>query len=120
MYNTHYKETLQNWKTIQKSLTEKECNVVTSKFKIEYNNYAHCDLWLRVYEELGYVFIYNNIPTWYYRQNTDSMHLYFLYIELSQPSPKLIQERSFFQKPMLRYCLPFYLFFIFVQFSRLY
>lgn len=37
MYNTRYEQTLKNWKTIKKSLTEKEYNVLTTKFKIEYN-----------------------------------------------------------------------------------
>lgn len=46
MYNTHYKETLQNWKTIKKSLTEKEYNVLTTKFKIEYNNSTWSSLYV--------------------------------------------------------------------------
>ena len=37
MYNTHYEQTLKNWKTIQKSLTEKDYNVELAKFKIEYS-----------------------------------------------------------------------------------
>ena len=38
MYNTHYEQTLDNWKTVQKSLTKENYNTVTSKFKIEYND----------------------------------------------------------------------------------
>lgn len=37
MYNTHYEQTLKNWKTVKKSLTEENYNVQLAKFKIEYN-----------------------------------------------------------------------------------
>lgn len=37
MYNTHYEQTLKNWKTVKKSLTKENYNTITSKFKIEYN-----------------------------------------------------------------------------------
>ena len=37
MYNTHYNETLKNWKTVKKSLTKENYNVQFAKFKIEYN-----------------------------------------------------------------------------------
>lgn len=43
-------------------------------FRIELNNYAYWDLWIRVYKSMGDVFIYNPTPTWVYRQNNDSMH----------------------------------------------
>lgn len=38
MYNTHYEQTLKNWKTVKKSLTKENYNVQFAKFKIEYNN----------------------------------------------------------------------------------
>lgn len=44
-------------------------------FKTEYNNYAYWDLWLRVYEGEGNVFVYNPNPTWVYRQSSTSMHV---------------------------------------------
>ena len=46
MYNTHYKETLQNWKTIKKSLTEENYNVQISKFKIEFNQSTWSSLYV--------------------------------------------------------------------------
>lgn len=44
-------------------------------FKLELNNYAYWDLWLRVYEGEGNVFVYNPIPTWNYRISENSMHI---------------------------------------------
>lgn len=44
-------------------------------FKVELNNYAYWDLWLRIYEGEGNVFTYNPNPTWGYRQIETSMHI---------------------------------------------
>jgi len=44
-------------------------------FRIELNNYAYWDLWLRIYEGEGNVFCYNPTPTWAYVQYDDSMHI---------------------------------------------
>lgn len=44
-------------------------------FKLEFNNYAYWDLWLRVFEGEGDVFFYNPIPTWNYRISENSMHI---------------------------------------------
>ena len=44
-------------------------------FKVDLNNYAYWDLWLRIYEGEGNVFIYNKTPTWGYRQIETSMHI---------------------------------------------
>lgn len=44
-------------------------------FRIEYNNYAYWDLWLRVYEGEGDVFCYNPDATWQYRILNTSMHI---------------------------------------------
>jgi len=59
-----------------------DCAVVSRRlvdkylpFKIELNNYAYWDLWLRIYEGEGNVFCYNKNPTWAYRQEDSSMHL---------------------------------------------
>ena len=46
MYNTHYDQTLKNWKTIQKSLTKENYNVQLSKFKIEYNDNTWSSLYI--------------------------------------------------------------------------
>lgn len=43
-------------------------------FREELKNYAYWDLWLRIYEGEGNVFVYNDIPTWGYRQNAEAMH----------------------------------------------
>lgn len=44
-------------------------------FKVEYNNYAYWDLWLRAYEAYGNCFVYNSHPTWNYRTLANSMHI---------------------------------------------
>ena len=44
-------------------------------FRTELNNYAYWDLWLRVYEKLGDVFIHQPRSTWGYRQDSNSMHV---------------------------------------------
>ena len=38
MYNTHYNETLKNWKTVKKPLTKENYNVQLLGFKIKYDN----------------------------------------------------------------------------------
>ena len=43
-------------------------------FKVEMNNYAYWDLWLRIYKGEGDVFAYNSKPTWVYIQDHDAMH----------------------------------------------
>lgn len=43
-------------------------------YRLELNNYAHWDSWLRMYEGEGNVFVYNPIPTWFYVQNPNDMH----------------------------------------------
>jgi hypothetical protein len=40
----------------------------------KYRNYAYWDMWLRIYEGEGDVFINNAEPTWYYRQDAEGMH----------------------------------------------
>jgi len=44
-------------------------------FRVELNNYAYWDLWLRIFEGEGDVFCYNNHPTWAYMQDENSMHI---------------------------------------------
>ena len=46
MYNTHYEQTLKNWKTVKKSLTEENYNVQFAKFKIEYNESTWSSLYI--------------------------------------------------------------------------
>jgi hypothetical protein len=36
-------------------------------FRLEWQNHAYFDLWLRIYEGEGNVFIHNPTPTWFYR-----------------------------------------------------
>jgi hypothetical protein len=55
---------------IHKSLVDKYLPFIT-----EFNNYAYWDLWLRIYEGEGDVFVHNPYPTWYYRQLDNSMHI---------------------------------------------
>ena len=46
MYNTHYEQTLKNWKTVKKSLTEEDYNVQLSRFRIEYDNNTWSNLYI--------------------------------------------------------------------------
>ena len=54
-------------------------------FKTEWNNAAYHDLWLRIYEGEGDVFVHNPKPTWYYRFHDGSKLK-------RQNSPKLQKE----------------------------
>lgn len=40
----------------------------------KYGNFCYWDMWLRMYEDLGDVFVCNTNPTWLYRQN-GGMHM---------------------------------------------
>lgn len=44
-------------------------------FNVDLNNYAYWDLWLRIFEGEGDVFTYKDLPTWNYRQDSNSMHI---------------------------------------------
>lgn len=55
-------------------------------FRIELNNYAFWDFWLRIYEGEGNVFHYLNSPTWFYVQNPNDMH------NIRKRSPKQMKE----------------------------
>lgn len=46
MYNTHYEQTLKNWKTVKKSLTKENYNIQLSRFKIEYNSHTWSSLYV--------------------------------------------------------------------------
>lgn len=59
-----------------------DCSMVSRRlvnkympFRVELNNYAYWDLWLRIRKIEGNVFVYNSAPTWGYRQDRDSMHV---------------------------------------------
>lgn len=41
----------------------------------KWGNHAYYDFWLRVYEAEGNVFVYNDKPTFLYRQTQDSKHI---------------------------------------------
>lgn len=40
-----------------------------------YHNHSYWDLWLRLYEQQGNVFIYNQQPAFYYRQHSNALHI---------------------------------------------
>lgn len=65
-------------------------------FKIELNNYAYWDLWLRIFEGEGNVFTYNANPTWGYRQDPNSMHIQ------RRKSPEQIAEANRDRETMLK------------------
>jgi len=44
-------------------------------FDLQWGNHAYWDLWLRIYEGEGDVFVYNPSPTWIYRITNDSSHV---------------------------------------------
>lgn len=44
-------------------------------FNEKYGNSGYHDLWLRIYKGEGVVFVYNPIPTWYYRIYKESRHI---------------------------------------------
>lgn len=60
-----------------------DCALIESKLLIEmmpfnselYSNHAYWDLWLRIYKKYGNVFIYNPIPTFYYRKHNNALHI---------------------------------------------
>jgi hypothetical protein len=52
--------------------------VLLTKYGLQgdkFRNYAYWDMWLRIYEGEGNVFINNSEPTWYYRQDPESTHI---------------------------------------------
>ena len=46
MYNTRYEQTLKNWKTVKKSLTEEDYNVQLLRFRMEYDSGTWCSLYI--------------------------------------------------------------------------
>ena len=60
-----------------------DCSMISRKivddflpFNTALNNYAYWDLWLRVHKIHGNnAFVYNKKPTWFYRQDSNSMHV---------------------------------------------
>jgi hypothetical protein len=56
------------------SLMETDLLVKYGLLGDKYRNYAYWDMWLRIYEGEGDVFINNPEPTWYYRQDSEGMH----------------------------------------------
>ena len=57
------------------AMVETETLLKYTPFKEEYGNYAYYDMWLRVYEGEGNVFVYNPIPTWVYHVTKNSKHV---------------------------------------------
>jgi hypothetical protein len=64
-------------------------------FRDDLNNYAYWDLWLRIYEGEGDVFVYNSLPTWGYVQHTNGMHI------LRQKSAEQIRQADADRQRML-------------------
>lgn len=62
-------------------------------FNIDLNNYAYWDLWLRIYEGEGNVFVYNHNSTWNYRQDSESMHIKRRSSKLQQMKANQDRER---------------------------
>ena len=46
MYNTRYEQTLKNWKTVKKSLTEEDYNVQLLRFRMAYDSSTWCSLYI--------------------------------------------------------------------------
>ena len=70
-YEKHLKGNFVNdCATIHKSLIDKY-----GPFKLCWGNHAYYDLWLRIFEGEGNVFIYNPNPTWMYRVTDKSSHI---------------------------------------------
>ena len=42
---------------------------------VKYGNHAFWDLWLRIYEKHGNLFVYYGKPTWFYRHSPTSAHI---------------------------------------------
>lgn len=70
-----YKRHLQTNFVSDCTLIETELFLKYTPFDLELNNYAYWNLWLKIYQGEGNVFVYNPKPTWLYRQDEDSMHI---------------------------------------------
>lgn len=80
-----------------------DCAMVEAKtflrytpFVTRYGNSAYRDLWLRIYEGEGNVFIYNDTPTWVYYVTQDSQHI------KAQKDNEVYQRRMFDRRMMLK------------------
>lgn len=74
-FNYDYKRHLQENFISDCSLIESELLKRYTPFREEYNNSAFHDLWLRIYEGEGDVFMYNPKPTWKYIMTQNSQHI---------------------------------------------
>jgi len=81
-----------------------DCSMVTkdvflkyTPFRTEYGNHAYHDLWLRIYEGEGNVFVYNQIPTWDYIVTENSSHY------KRSKDPKRKQENELSRQEMLKH-----------------
>ena len=71
-----------NYSTLLYGCYITDCSVVEAKlfkqmmpFNLKYENAAYWDLWLRIYNKFGNVFIYNNNPEFLYRITDNSQHV---------------------------------------------
>lgn len=62
----------------------------------KWRNYAYWDMWLRIFEAKGNVFVYNPKPTWLYRQDANGMHT------VRKKSPEQIEEAKRDRQAMLK------------------
>ena len=76
------------------SMVEVETLLKYMPFRTQFHNYAYWDLWLRIYKDLGNVFVYNPNSTWRYRQNAEAMHV--------RVTPQEAAQRANDRKAMLR------------------
>lgn len=74
--------TIFNYQRMFKSGYISDCSMVETKtflkympFREQYNNSAYRDLWLRIYEGEGNVFVYNDMPAWVYYIDVNSQHV---------------------------------------------
>ena len=70
-----YERNLQQSYISDCALVEVKTFLKYTPFVLEYKNYAYLDLWLRIFEGEGEVFIPNNNPTWVYHITKQSQHI---------------------------------------------
>ena len=91
-----YEENLQNSIVSDCAMVETKTFLKYMPFRVEYKNNAYRDLWLRIYEGEGDVFVYNPDPTWVYHVTEDSQHI------RRKRNPELHRKNLQDRKDMLR------------------
>ncbi len=70
-----YRENLQKSIGSDCAMVETEAFLRYTPFRVKYKNNCYRDLWLRIYEGEGDVFVYNDKPTWVYVVTKGSQHV---------------------------------------------